>query len=80
MCAFQVIVLKRTPKEAWDLFNNVYFLEFRDASVENSNYLCSIFHCLQSLYRAISLSWYDFYLFDTNSYDYYSHISNGDIN
>ena len=80
MCAFQIIVLKREVKEAWKLFNNVYFPEYRDASIDTCTYLCSIIHCLKGLSRAISLDWFNFNTFDVQSYDYYDNLINGDLN
>lgn len=80
MCVFQVVFLKRTVQAAWDLFSNVYFPEFRDASIGTSTYLCSITHCVKALTRAIGLNWYNPSTFDVKAYEYYANLNNGDFN
>lgn len=80
MCVFQIIFLNRTTQEALSLFNNIYFPEFRDASIGLCTYLCTMEHCLKAITRAMDLNWYNFTTFDVKNYEYLTDVRNGDLN
>ena len=81
MCAFQVLVLGRSPEEAWRYFSGAPpFVDYCDAGDVFSTYKCTILHCLQGLRHAVKLGWFDLNTFDLNSYDHYSACHNGDWN
>eukprot|EP00343_Euplotes_focardii_P011931 CAMPEP_0205833632 /NCGR_PEP_ID=MMETSP0206-20130828/50128_1 /ASSEMBLY_ACC=CAM_ASM_000279 /TAXON_ID=36767 /ORGANISM="Euplotes focardii, Strain TN1" /LENGTH=77 /DNA_ID=CAMNT_0053140185 /DNA_START=383 /DNA_END=616 /DNA_ORIENTATION=- len=45
-----------------------------------STYKCTIEDCLNGLYFAIDLGWYDYATFDTKTYERYEKVENGDMN
>lgn len=56
ICAFQILVLKRTAEVAFDPFKTLPPFEgFRDAGGSNSPYRCTILNCLKGLEKAIEL-------------------------
>ena len=81
MGAFQVIVLKRTALEAWKPFSKLpKFFDYRDASFGMCSYKCTLLHCFQALEKAISLGWYSMDSFDSETYEKYEKVENGDLN
>jgi len=80
MCAYQVLYLNKTPKKAWEHFASLKFANFRDCLKIDCTYLCTILHCIQALYFASKIGWYNFKTFDAAKYNYYSKVENGDIN
>ena len=80
MCAFQIIILKRSATESWNYFSDINFSPFRDASFGPCYYKCSILHCLKGLERAIALDWFQFKLFNVKDYEHNERVENGDLN
>lgn len=81
MCAFQIIVHKKTANDAWRRFAlQTPFLPFRDALYGPCFYDCTILHCLRGLEKAMHLGWFDFYNFDSEFVQYHEKIDNGDLN
>ena len=81
MGAFQMIVLKRTAREAWAPFTLLpNFATFRDAGFGSCTYECSILHCLQGLEKAIKFGWYDYRTFNVKEYEMREKVENGDMN
>jgi cell division cycle 14 len=82
MGAFMIIILKRSAKEAWDVFAPYHkkFTPFRDAIAGTCTYRCTIDHCLNGLDLGIKLGWYDFNTFDVQEYQHYEKVENGDLN
>ena len=79
--AFQVLVLNRTPEEAWEPFQRLpRLLPFRDASTEGSSFDLTVFHCLKALERARNLNWFSLDTFDLESYDRFCEVKNGGFN
>eukprot|EP01066_Platyproteum_vivax_P013778 Platyproteum_vivax@DN6223_c0_g1_i2.p1 len=81
MCAYQIICLKRSAKEAYKRFQKIQpaFAPYRDAGYGVSDYDCLMSHCLRGLERAIELGWYSFETFDLEFYLKNSRIDNGDL-
>jgi cell division cycle 14 len=80
MCAFQVVILKRSPLEAWSRFKSLDLLSFRDASYGPCFYDCSILDCLRGLEKAIELRWFTLQAFDLKNYETKEKVENGDMN
>ena len=81
MGAFQIIVCKRSAKDAWAPFSMLpTFLEFRDAGYGSCTYKCTVLHCLKGLEKAIELSWFSYSKFNLEEYEYYEKVENGDWN
>lgn len=81
MCAFIVLVLKQTPQQAWENFQNlpVLFLSYRDITPGLCSYKCSILHCIQVLYKATKIGWIKYAEFNVDRHrDTYS-LEKGDI-
>eukprot|EP01062_Namystynia_karyoxenos_P031624 TRINITY_DN2344_c0_g5_i1.p1 TRINITY_DN2344_c0_g5~~TRINITY_DN2344_c0_g5_i1.p1 ORF type:complete len:747 (+),score=206.60 TRINITY_DN2344_c0_g5_i1:108-2243(+) len=80
--SFLVLVLGRTPEQAWAPFAASYppFLPFRDALCGVSTYNHTIPHCLEGLYRARQLGWIDWRSFNCAEYDHFELPQNGDWN
>lgn len=80
MCAYQVIILKRSVSDAWTFFSKMNFTSFRDASFGPCYYNCEILHCLKGLERAIKLKWFQFRNFNVKVYEHNERVENGDMN
>lgn len=81
MGAFQVIVLKRSAREAWSRFSSLpSFVDFRDAGYGGCTYKCTILHCLSGLERAIGFGWFNYNKFNLQEYEFYEKVENGDWN
>lgn len=81
ICAYQVLVLNRTPSEAWAPFSSLpRFLFFRDASSEGSSFELCIIDCLNALSKAKTLNWINIQTFDCETYDHYNQAANGNFN
>ena len=80
ICAFQVIILKKTAKEAWAKFKSIEFTSFRDASYGPCYYECTILDCLKGLEKAIELKWFNPSSFSLRGYEHKEKIENGDLN
>ena len=82
MGAFMIISLGFNAQEAWKVFkeSGMTFKPFRDAIMGESTYQCTIEDCLNGLYFAIKLGWYDYQSFDYKSYEKYEKVEEGDMN
>lgn len=89
MGAFQIIILKKTAKEAFKPFEKEVFTDFRDAMRGACTYKCTvkdfqkfykICHCLDAIERAIKIGWYNSATFNVTEYQQYEKIENGDLN
>ncbi|CEP00378.1 protein-tyrosine-phosphatase [Plasmodiophora brassicae] len=82
VCAYQVLILKRTPEEAWARIAHISpgFIPFRDASMQACLYKLTILHCLQALAAAVRLKFFNVDTFDVSQYEFYERIENGDLN
>ncbi|OMJ78244.1 hypothetical protein SteCoe_21969 [Stentor coeruleus] len=81
MGAFQIVVMKKSAKEAWVPFAGLPpFLEFRDAGYGGCTYKCSVYHCLRGLEKGIELGWFNYRTFNLQEYEFYEKVENGDWN
>ncbi|OMJ87404.1 hypothetical protein SteCoe_10912 [Stentor coeruleus] len=81
MGAFQIVVLKKSAKEAWSPFAILPpFIEFRDAGYGGCTYKCSVYHCLRGLEKGIELGWFNYQKFNLQEYEFYEKVENGDWN
>lgn len=80
ICAYQVVILKRSASEAWSRFKTLDFLAFRDASYGPCFYECTILDCLRGLEKGIELKWFNLAAFDLKSYEFKEKVENGDMN
>eukprot|EP00928_Gymnodinium_smaydae_P046468 TRINITY_DN30963_c0_g1_i1.p1 TRINITY_DN30963_c0_g1~~TRINITY_DN30963_c0_g1_i1.p1 ORF type:complete len:388 (-),score=67.51 TRINITY_DN30963_c0_g1_i1:219-1382(-) len=82
MCAYSVLVLRRSPERAFEPFTHVQppFLPFRDATRAACTFHLTILDCLRGLETAVKLGWFDISSFDVNKYEYFQHVNNGDAN
>lgn len=82
MGAYMIIILKYTSEEAWEKFSlyHSWFKPFRDATKGISIYKWTIKDCLDGLYWAVKLGWYNYDTFDLHSYEKFEKIDNGDMN
>jgi len=82
VCAYQVIVLRKSAETAWQPFCAAYppFLPFRDATMGVSTFHLTIPDCLLGLEKAIEARWFDWTRFDLESYDFFEKVEHGDMN
>ena len=82
MGVFMIIVLGMNAEEAWNMFGTYKseFKPFRDATMGVSTYKCTIEDCLQGLYYAMKLGWYNYQEFNYKEYEYYEKVEHGDMN
>lgn len=80
--AYAVLYLRKSPKEAWDLFKDVYppFPPFHDASPCVCTYKLTILDVLEGIARANKLDFFDFRTFDADEYEYFERPECGDLN
>jgi len=69
-----------TADEAWEAFNGVKFVAFRDAGYLPCSYKCTILDCLRGLEFAIGMGWFKLSEFNVREYEFYGTIENGDVN
>jgi len=82
MCAYQVAALGKTVEMAYEPFCAIYppFLPFRDATCGVCTFQLTITDCLKGLEESIKHRWFDLNRFDSESYDFYEKVENGDMN
>lgn len=82
ICCYKLVVLHESAEVAFEPFQGLYppFLAFRDALRCVCTYQCTIQDCLKGLEKAIELGWYDWAVFDVESYDFFESVENGDMN
>lgn len=82
VCAYQVIVLGKPADLAFEPFSGVHppFLPFRDATCGACSFKLTVLDCLRGLEKAILYRWFDWKLFDVETYDFFQKVENGDMN
>jgi cell division cycle 14 len=82
MGVFMVVILQRTPEEAWEVLKDYHhsITPFRDATAGICTYNLTILEVLKGLEKAMELGWYNFKTFDVQEYEYYEKLDNGDLN
>ena len=81
MGAFLILVMKKTPTKAWEIFQNLplLFLHYREVTPGVNSHKCSILHCLQVLSKAVKFGWIKYNEFDVEDYRSIYSIEKGDI-
>ncbi|KAL0207275.1 hypothetical protein P9112_011903 [Eukaryota sp. TZLM1-RC] len=82
MAAYSLLCLGRTPEESFNPFTLLRpaLIPFRDASAGLSTFNLTVLDCLRGLLKAKELELIDLDSFDTESYEFYSRVENGDMN
>lgn len=83
MAGYAIIYLDYKPEDAYKtlmLNNNQPFIMYRDASYGMSTYQISLMDCLNAIYKAYNLGFFDFKSFDFVEYEHYERVENGDLN
>lgn len=81
VCAFQVLVMKKSPNEVWERFEALSrFIPYRDASTQSYRFELQIIDCLNALCKAQSFNWLDIDTFDVEEYAKYALPQNGGFN
>ncbi|GLH16020.1 Dual specificity protein phosphatase CDC14A, partial [Gryllus bimaculatus] len=81
--AFLIASYAKTPDEAYRPLiggSSPPFLPFRDASFGLSVYHVTLLDCLNAVYKALNLGFFNFEDFDVEEYEYYERVENGDLN
>lgn len=80
--AFVMLYLKRTPRQAYEPFENIQppFPPFRDASKFKCTYSLTILDCLEGLHKGMSKGFVDFNSFNLDEYEHFERVENGDLN
>uniref|UniRef100_A0A0A9XNM6 protein-tyrosine-phosphatase n=1 Tax=Lygus hesperus TaxID=30085 RepID=A0A0A9XNM6_LYGHE len=83
IASYAILYLEKTPEEAYSiLLEGIQpsFIPYRDASSGISVFHVSILDCLQAVYKANHLGFFNFDDFDVDEYEYYERVENGDLN
>jgi cell division cycle 14 len=81
MGAYELLVLGRSPEEAWSHFAKLeVFKVFRDASPGSSLYGCTLLDCYRALAKAVKLGWFSLDSFNVKEYEYFEQLQHGDLN
>ncbi|KAK9497344.1 hypothetical protein O3M35_004678 [Rhynocoris fuscipes] len=83
IASYAILYLKKTPEEAFKaLVDGIQppFIPFRDASSGVSVFHVTLLDCLQAVYKAYHLGFFNFDDFDVDEYEYYERVENGDLN
>jgi len=81
ICAYQVIVLHKSPELALEPFNSIYppLSAYRDALAGACTFQCTILDCLYGLDKSIQLGWFNWKKFDVDQYDFFNMVEHGDM-
>lgn len=83
IASYAILYLKKTPDEAYKLLTegvNLPFVPFRDASSGLTLCRISLHDCLQAIFKAYHLGFFNFEDFDFEEYEHYERVENGDLN
>ncbi|KAL1130140.1 hypothetical protein AAG570_013078 [Ranatra chinensis] len=82
IASYAILYLQKTPEEAFKplIGDNPPFLPFRDASCGIPVFQISLEDCLQAIYKAYHLGFFNFSDFDVDEYEFYERVENGDLN
>lgn len=80
ICLYQVIMLRKTPKQAYRPFSDFEppFRPFRDAINGPCNFQLTIMDCLEGMQKAMELGWFGMETFDLCSYEFLGNIYKSD--
>lgn len=81
ICAFQLIVLKKTAEESIRPFNTIqpHIRPFRDASYSECSYELTLLDLLNGLEYAIKLGWFNYRKFNVKDYEFYEVENHGNM-
>ena len=79
MGAYCVIVLKKSAYEVGKIFSFIP-IRFRDASDGPCFFFLSLADCFIALEQAIRRNWFNYLSFNSDEYEFYSRLENGDLN
>ena len=79
MGAYCVIVLRKSAYEVGRMFSFIP-IRFRDASDGPCFFFLSLADCFMALEQAIRRNWFNYLSFDSEDYEFYSMLENGDLN
>uniref|UniRef100_A0A1B6KNY4 protein-tyrosine-phosphatase n=1 Tax=Graphocephala atropunctata TaxID=36148 RepID=A0A1B6KNY4_9HEMI len=80
---YAIIYLKKSVDEVYKTLlgvRNLPFLNFRDASYGATMYHINLRDCLQAIYKAHELGFFNFADFDVEEYEHYEKVEHGDLN
>nr|KAJ3420387.1 Dual specificity protein phosphatase cdc14a [Polyrhizophydium stewartii] len=82
ICAYMVIVQKRTPEEAYQPLMGLTppFVPYRDAGYGAATYHITVLDCIRGLHKALTIGLLDLENFDLEEYEFYEKVENGDFN
>ncbi|KAG7209506.1 hypothetical protein KM043_015591 [Ampulex compressa] len=83
IASYAVLYLKKSPKEAFKpllIANELTPKPFQDASMGSSVYNIHLLDCLNAIYKAASVGFFNFEDFDLDEYEKYEQMRNGDLN
>ena len=82
LASYGILRLGLTPEKAYEPFVNIYppLVPFHDATPVPCSYNLTVFHCIQALYRAQQLRFFDPITFNVDEYECYDKVENGDLN
>ena len=80
ICTYRLIQLNLTAEESFKPFKSLNLKPFRDASTLPSTFNLTIYDCLKGLENAIKLNWFNYLNFNSELWEYYEKIENGDMN
>lgn len=91
IAAAAIVLLKKDPKYLRDALcrsqslsgrrDASAFIPFRDVSGNTSNpFELTVWHCIESMYKAVTLRLYNYNTFDKDEYFYYEQVQYGDLN
>jgi cell division cycle 14 len=77
-----MLVFKMSPEEAYAPLNNISppLLMYRDAGYGPATYHISVLDCLRGLHRGLSIGLLHLDTFDSEEYEFYERVENGDMN
>ncbi|XP_046682260.1 dual specificity protein phosphatase CDC14A-like isoform X2 [Homalodisca vitripennis] len=81
--SYAIIYLKKPVDEVYKILlgvRNPPFLNFRDASYGATLYHINLKDCLQAIYKAHELGFFNFSDFDVEEYEHYEKVEHGDLN
>lgn len=82
LCCWSLLHDGKTPEQAFAPFQalRMALCPYRDASMGPPCYNLTVLNCLQGLYKGRLHGWYDPDTFDTDLYDFFERVENGDFN
>jgi len=80
LCAYGIMYLGLTPEQAYAPFSGISFPPFHDASPCACTYNLTIMDCLQGMYKARQLNFFNFDTFNVAEYEKYEKVEEGDFN